>query len=155
MSRDLQEELDVPAPYRSRATEAFLAILRTAAVLDHQIDEALRAHRIGLTQYNVLRILAGAGSSGLCGRQVAERLVARVPDVPRLLKRLEARRLIRRERDQADRRHVTARLTPKGRQLVRAAAPELEAILRSRLSRLSARTMVGLIDGLAAVRNGT
>jgi len=150
MSRDLQDELDVPAPYRSRATEAFLAILRTAAVLDHQ-----RAHRIGLTQYNVLRILAGAGSSGLCGRQVAERLVARVPDVPRLLKRLEARRLIRRERDQADRRHVTARLTPKGRQLVRAAAPELEAILRSRLSRLSARTMVGLIDGLAAVRNGT
>ena len=155
MPRELQDELDVPVHWRSRATEAFLAILRTAAVLDHQIDEALRPHRSGLTQYNVLRVLAGAGSAGLCGRQVAERLVARVPDVPRLLKRLETRGLIARERDAADRRHVTARLTPKGRHLVRAAGPRLEAILRSRLNRLSARTMLGLIDGLAAVRDGT
>ncbi len=151
----MQAELRLPRPFGSRATEAFLSILRTAAVLDHQIGEALRPFGVRLTQYNVLRILSDAGAGGLCGREVAERMVARVPDVPRLLKRLEAMRLISRQRDSADRRHVTTRLTPKGRRLVAAAGPALEAILRSRLSRLSRRTVMGLIDGLAAVRDGS
>src|SRR5450756_2273564 len=112
MAKGLQAELKQTKPFPSRATEALLSILRTAAVLDHQLGEALRPHRITATQYNVLRILRGAGAAGLCGREIAERMVARVPDVPRMLERLEAMRLIRRERDAGDRRHVTARIAP-------------------------------------------
>ena len=135
-----------------RVAPMLRALIRTAAVLDHQMSEALRPSGITLTQYNVLRILRGAGPSGLCGREIAERLVARVPDVPRLVERLEVMRLIRRERDPEDRRHVTATITPKGLRLLEEVTPGLEAVEQARLGRLSSRTLDGLIEGLAAVR---
>ena len=51
-----------------------MSVLRTAAVLDHELNDVLRPHGLTLTQYNVLRILRGAGEQGLCGREVGERL---------------------------------------------------------------------------------
>ena len=154
MTSALQAELKQTRPFPSRTSEAFVSILRTAALLDHQLSEALRPFGITPTQHNVLRILRGAGSSGLCGREIAERLVARVPDVPRLLDRLETMRFIRRERDAADRRHVTATITPKGLELLDEVIPAITAVEKARLGRLSERTLVNLIEGLAAVRDG-
>jgi DNA-binding MarR family transcriptional regulator len=83
---------------------------------------------------------------------VAERLVASVPDVPRLLDRLEGMRLISRERDPADRRHVTARITQKGLELLDRVLPDLEAVMHARTGRLNQRMLAGLIDGLARIR---
>ena len=154
MPSTLQAELKQTRPFPSRTAEAFLSILRTAAVLDHQQSEALRPLGLTPTQYNVLRILRGAGATGLCGREIAERMVARVPDVPRMLDRLETMRLIARERDAADRRHVTATITPKGLALLVEATPAVEAVEKARLGRLSDRTLAALIEGLAAVRGG-
>lgn len=152
MSSRLQAELKQTKPFPRRSTEALLSILRTAAVLDHHLGEALKPFGVTPTQHNVLRILRGAGANGLCGREVAERLVARVPDVPRLLDRLEAMQLISRERDQSDRRHVTARITRKGLTLLAELDPRVEAVERARLGRLSQGKLAGLIQGLEAVR---
>ena len=152
MPSALQAEIKQNRPFPSRAAEALLSILRTAAVLDHQLCEALKPFGLTLTQYNVLRILRGAGSSGLCGREIAERLVARVPDVPRLVERLEAMRLIQRERDSADRRHVTTTITARGLKLLDEVIPAVDAVEQVRLGRLSSRTLDTLIEGLAAVR---
>jgi DNA-binding MarR family transcriptional regulator len=154
MRKGLQAEIKQTKPFASRGAEALLSILRTAAVLDHQLAEALKPHGLTPTQYNVLRILRGAGAAGLCGREIAERMVARVPDAPRLLERLEAMRLIGRTRDPGDRRHVTARIRPEGLALLKVADPATVAVERARFGRLSARTLGGLIDGLAAVRDG-
>src|SRR5207247_9359475 len=55
-------------------------------------------------QYNVLRILRGAGSYGLACREVGERLLTRDPDITRLMDRLEHRGLVRRTREQKDRK---------------------------------------------------
>lgn len=151
----LQDEIKQTRPFPSLGAEALLSILRTAAVLDHHIAEALKPHGLTPTQHNVLRILRGAGSNGLCGREVAERMVARVPDVPRMLERLEAVGLIERERDPADRRHVTARITRKGLELVERVGPDLELLERARMGHLSERTLRGLIDGLSAVREAS
>lgn len=148
----LQAEIKQTRPFPSPAAEAMLSILRTAAVLDHELAEALKPFGITPTQHNVLRILRGAGAAGLCGREVAERMVASVPDVPRMLERLEAMHYITRERDPGDRRHVTARITTAGRQMLAKVTPELEAVQERRLGRLSTRTLTGLIEGLAAIR---
>jgi DNA-binding MarR family transcriptional regulator len=153
MSPQLQHEIKQTRPFPTLGAEALLSILRTAAVLEHHIAEALRPHGLTPTQHNVLRILRGAGSDGLCGREVAERMVARVPDVPRMLERLETMGLITRERDAGDRRHVTARITRKGLDLVARVLPPLEQLERARMGHLSERTLRGLIDGLAAVRD--
>jgi DNA-binding MarR family transcriptional regulator len=148
----LQAEIKQTRPFPSPAAEGLLSILRTAAVLDHELADALKPFGITPTQHNVLRILRGAGAGGLCGREVAERMVASVPDVPRMLERLEAMGYIERERDPADRRHVTARITPEGRQLLTRVTPELEAVEQRRLGHLSERTLAALIRTLAAVR---
>ncbi len=154
MPKGLQAELKQTKPFPTRGAEALVSILRTSAILEHQLGEALRPFGITPTQHNVLRILRGAGAAGLCGREVAERMVARVPDVPRLLERMEAVRLVSRERDAADRRHVAARITRKGLDLLERVDPVIAAVERARLGRLSERTLAGLIDGLAAVRDG-
>jgi len=152
MPTELERELKQSRPFPSKAAEAMVSILRTAAILDHQGQELLRPFGVTPTQYNVLRILRGAGSAGLCGREVAERMVARVPDTPRLLDRLEAMELIRRERDRDDRRHVTATITPKGLALLDQVFPAVDAYERELFGRVSERTLTAVIDGLTAIR---
>jgi DNA-binding MarR family transcriptional regulator len=81
-------------------------------------------------------------------------MVSRVPDVSRLLERMEDMALISRERDSADRRPVTARITARGLEILDQVAPALERVERARFGRLGAERLQDLIDGLAAVREG-
>jgi DNA-binding MarR family transcriptional regulator len=152
MTRSLQAEIKQSKPFARPSSEAFLSILRTAAVLEHQIGEVLRPYGITTTQYNVLRILRGAGAQGLCGREVAERLISRVPDVSRLLDRMEDMRLIQRERDADDRRHITTRISAKGLRLLEETSPTLEAAEASRFARLGPDRIRDLIDTLGDLR---
>jgi DNA-binding MarR family transcriptional regulator len=150
----LQAEIKQSKPFPSPMAEALLSILRTAAVIDHHLAEVLKPFGITTTQYNVLRILRGAGQKGLCGREVGERLVSKVPDVSRLLDRTEDLGLIRRERDMEDRRHVTARITDKGLAVLEKSTPALEAIQRRRFGRLDPEGLQRLIAALEDVRSG-
>ena len=152
MSNNLQAELKQKTPFPRVTAEALLSVLRTAAVLEHQLTETLKPYGITHTQYNVLRILRGAGPNGLCGREVGERMVSRVPDVSRLLDRMEETGLIQRERDPGDRRHVTARITRKGLAMLDQAAPELEALERARAGKIPTGQLQQLIEVLSTVR---
>ena len=152
MTSHLQAEIKQTKPFPRRSSEALLSVLRTAALLQHQLNEILRPFGITDLQYNVLRILRGAGAEGLCGREISERLVSKVPDVSRLLDRMAAMQLLRRDRDPADRRHVTARITPTGLRLLDEATPALEAFERERFGRFGAERLQQIIDGLADVR---
>jgi DNA-binding MarR family transcriptional regulator len=62
--------------------------------------------------------------------------------------------LIGRERDAEDRRHVTARITRKGLEILKKVEPGLLAVQQARLGGLSERTLASLISGLAAMREG-
>jgi DNA-binding MarR family transcriptional regulator len=154
MPSRLQTELKQTKPFPRPTSEAFVSVLRTAALLEHQLNEALRPYGITELQYNVLRILRGAGPGGLCGREISERLVSKVPDVSRLLERMQDMQLLRRERDATDRRHVTAHITPKGLRVLDEASPKLEALERQRFGHLDPERLQQLIDGLAEIRNG-
>ena len=155
MAQGLREELKQTRPFPRRSAEAAVSVMRTAAVLEHELNEVLKPSGLTVTQYNVLRILRGAGENGLCGREVGERLISRVPDVSRLLERMEDMGLVRRERDESDRRHVTARITESGRRLLEAVTPALEVVERSRFGRLSESALQTLITALAHVREPT
>jgi DNA-binding MarR family transcriptional regulator len=152
MDSELRTELRQTKPFRRLEAEAMASVLRTAAVLDHALGEALKPFSVTLTQYNVLRILRGAGPHGLCGRDVGERLISRVPDVPRLLDRMEEMGLIHRERDPHDRRHVTARVTQEGLRVLEEATPILEQIEQDRFSGCGEEALRSLVQALASVR---
>ena len=115
---DLRTEIKQTRPFGSLQEEAYLSVIRTAAMLSHSFNDALKDRGITGTQYNALRVLRGAGPSGLCRNEVRDRLVARVPDATRLLDRLERMGLIERERGGDDRRVVTTRITPAGTRLL-------------------------------------
>jgi DNA-binding MarR family transcriptional regulator len=152
MPSRLQAEIKQTKPFPRRSSEALLSVMRTAALLEHQLNEALRPYAITELQYNVLRILRGAGKDGLCGREIGERLVSKVPDVSRLLDRMEDLGLMTRERDPDDRRHVTARVTPKGLKILIDAEPTLRAIEERHTGTLSAAELKDLVEALDAVR---
>lgn len=115
---DLREELRQRKPFGSLTQEAHLNLGRTTAVLQEGIDRVLKPFGLSGTQYNVLRILRGAEPGGLCRHEIRDRLISRMPDVTRLLDRMEQAGLVTRERGEADRRLVSTRLTAKGRELV-------------------------------------
>jgi DNA-binding MarR family transcriptional regulator len=152
MSTTLQSELKQSRPFQSLQAEAHLSIERTAAVLTHAMAEALKARGITATQYNVLRILRGAGVSGLCRNEVRERLVAQVPDVTRLLDRLEAAGLVGRERDDDDRRFVTTRITPAGLELLAELDAPVAELHQQLLGHVPEQDLRTLVEVLAKVR---
>jgi len=153
MPSRLQAEIKQKKPFASLEHEAILGLLRTAAIIDHANDEALRPFGLTGTQYNVLRILRGAGDEGLCGREIGERMINKVPDVPRLLERLENAELISRERDPDDRRHVTATITKKGSQLLEEIA-QVSMPTEKRFRRLAQDQLRTLIAALDVIREG-
>lgn len=152
MARDLRDDLRQSKPFESLQQEAHLNVARTAAMLGDAFERLLRPYGISATQYNVLRILRGAGAEGLCRNDVRDRLLTRMPDVTRLLDRMEAAGLVTRARSTEDRRLVTTRLTDRGRQLVDSLdRPVADEHLR-RLGHLSDDELRMLIRLLTRVR---
>lgn len=153
MPSRLQAEIKQNKPFASLEQEAILGLLRTAAILNHANDEALRPFGLTGTQYNVLRILRGSGEQGLCGREIGERMINKVPDVPRLLDRLEKAELINRVRDETDRRHVTATITAKGKRLLEEISKVASAV-EKRFQKVPQDQLRTLIDALDRIREG-
>ncbi len=143
-ARELQKQIKQRAPFRSLEAEAFLNVLRTSAALTGEFAEMLKPYELTQPQYNVLRILRGAGPDGLPSGDVGERMVSRDPDVTRLLDRMEARALVARERAREDRRVVTVRITPEGRRLVDALDEPVQALHARQLGHLSRDELVSL-----------
>jgi len=118
MPSKLQDEIKQAKPFKSAQEELWLNLARTTAMASHVIEHGLRQHGLSATQYNVLRILRGAGAQGLCQYEIGDRLVAQVPDVPRIVDRMEKAGWVHRQRGMSDRRIVMASLTPAGMELV-------------------------------------
>lgn len=152
MGHQLLDEIRQLRPFVHPGAEALVSIIRTATVLEHAQDEVLRPHGLTRTQYNVLRVLKSAPGAGLCGREIGERLMSKVPDVSRLLDRMEEMGLLTRKRSTADRRHVAARLTGEGEKLLDAATPALDEWAQQRFSGLTQAQLTSLVETLARVR---
>jgi len=154
MASGLGAELKQTKPFASLEEEAALSIARTSAILEHQVSQALKAHGLTSSQYNVLRILRGAGDEGLCRNEVGSRLLREVPDVTRLLDRMKALKLIRRQRSSEDRRLVRTHITPKGLTLLDEIDVRIRGMHCEQLSHLGEDRLKQLLCALEDVRQG-
>lgn len=152
MSTDLRDELHQKKPFGSIYQEAFLNIARTDAVLGDALTLVLTPHSLSATQYNVLRMLRGAGPEGLCRNEIRDRLITRMPDVTRLLDRMESAELISRVRSEEDRRMVHTQLTTQGRALVDSLDDAIAAEHKRQLGHLTREQLKTLIDLLTLAR---
>lgn len=142
-----------PLPH-GRQQEAVVNILRTANYLRNYCSPLFDLHGITSQQYNVLRILRGAGLEGLPTLAIAERMIEQAPGITRLLDRLEAKKLVRRERPSDNRRQVLCYITKAGVDLVK----ELDAPMKDQaveaLRGLKKSEIEELIRLLELARNG-
>ena len=152
MPGKLKQELKQTRPFSNAAEEAVLALVRTADQLVAPLTERLRAVSLSLSQYNILRILRGAGDQGLTCGDISERMVRRDPDLTRLLDRLERRELVARERSAADRRVVLTTLTPAGRALLDSLDQDVESTVQTTLQHMTPARIQSLIDLLEEAR---
>src|SRR3954470_2747168 len=152
MPSDLRSELKQTKPFRSLEEEAMLNIQRTSALLEHRLGEVFKAYGITGTQYNVLRILRGAGQNGLCRNEVRDRLVAQVPDVTRLLDRMEDAGLVERERSEVDRRLVSTRITKAGLKLLDQLDQPVAEAHKSQLGHMTSAQLKTLVELLSSAR---
>ena len=154
MSGRIQAELQQSKAIGSLEEEAFLNLQRTANALSQRIAELLRSHDLTPAQYNVLRILRGAGERALNASDIAGRMITRDPDVTRLVDRLEKRGLVERWRCSEDRRVVWTRISPPGRELIDPLDAPVDELHRAMLSHLSAEKLQTLIALLEEARDG-
>src|SRR5450830_190040 len=107
-----------PQNFRSREQQATLGLLRTADAVKRSLAQVIAPHGITPQQYNVLRILRGAGPDGLPTLTIGERMIEQTPGVTRLVDRLERKGLVARKPCPKDRRRVFCRMTDKGLELL-------------------------------------
>jgi DNA-binding MarR family transcriptional regulator len=151
----LQREIRQGKPFRSRGQEVVVALLRTADLIRRTVGRVLEPHDITPQQYNVLRILRGAGEQGLPTLEIAERMIEQAPGVTRLLDRLEVKGLVRRQRCAQDRRQVLCWLTPAGLELVERLDEPVDSADAEAVAMLTPEEQEKLLRMLDAVRSGS
>jgi DNA-binding MarR family transcriptional regulator len=134
----------VRTPREAANAEAHIALLKVASHMANEFSAVMKPVDLSLSQYNVLRILRGAGPEGATCGEVIERMIQRDPDVTRLLDRLERRGLIERSRDTRDRRIVRTCITEAGLSLLAALDRPVDDLHHRHLGRLSDRRLAEL-----------
>jgi DNA-binding MarR family transcriptional regulator len=151
---ELREELKQTRPFQSPAHEAVISILRTAAVVQRHVSQVVEAGGVTIQQYNVLRILRGAGTAGLPTLAIRDRMIEEAAGITRLLDKLEAAGYVVRERSTPDRRQVLCQITASGLALLATLDEPVEAINGTALTALDEGEQATLIRLLGAIRAG-
>ena len=151
-STELRTELQQTRPFHSPAHEAVVSIMRTAAVVQRHLSQVVEASGVTPQQYNVLRILRGAGAEGLPTLAIRDRMIEEAAGITRLLDKLEAAGFVVRERSTPDRRQVLCQITPSGLAVLAALDTPVEAMHDAALANLNEAEQRQLIELLGAIR---
>ena len=149
----LQQEIQQSPPFRSSGQEAALGILRTADALRRHFAPLFEPFGITQQQYNVLRILRGAGDEGLATLSIGDRMVERTPGITRLIDRLEKKGWVLRRRSASDRRCVYCTITESGLDLLRELDEPVDRsdeVMVNALSEEEQAQMIRLLDKVRA-----
>jgi DNA-binding MarR family transcriptional regulator len=142
MAGIVARELKQQRAFTSREQEVLLGVQILAARLMEPWEKFLKGTaELTLHQYNVLRILRGSHPTPLPSGEIANRMIARDPDVTRLVDRLETRGLVTRVRGLQDRRVVEVDITAKGLELLASLDDHVDRMPRSMLGHLGPKKL--------------
>jgi DNA-binding MarR family transcriptional regulator len=154
MKRLEEEERRPQTLVHTPAQQAVVALMRTTDLVRRQMAQVVEPQGITLQQYNVLRILRGGGEEGVPTLEVAARMIEQTPGITRLLDRLEAKGLVKRERCRHDRRQHLCWTTAEGLKLLETLDAPVLAASDAALKGLDAGERLALIRVLDAIHNG-
>jgi DNA-binding MarR family transcriptional regulator len=136
----------------SLAQTAYVGLLSASDNARVAFEKLCAPYDITAQQYNVLRILRGAGTEGLPTLTIAERMIERTPGITRMIDRLEAKGLVTREARPHDRRCVHCQVTNKGMKLLKLLDGPVEVANEAAFRGLSAVELSQLIDLLRKMK---
>jgi DNA-binding MarR family transcriptional regulator len=154
IAHGLQAEIAQRRPFHSIKAEVTVGILRTAALIERHFAQVVARTGVTVQQYNVLRILRGAGAEGLPTLVIRDRMIHAAPGITRLLDKLEKAGLARRERASPDRRQVFCYITPKGLEVLAQLDEEMrraDDVAVGTLDESQQRLLIKLLEGVRAV----
>jgi DNA-binding MarR family transcriptional regulator len=150
----LQAEIAQRRPFHSVKAEVTVGILRTAALIERHFAQVVARTGVTIQQYNVLRILRGAGDDGLPTLVIRDRMIHAAPGITRLLDKLEKAGLARRERASPDRRQVFCYITRQGIDVLEQLDEEMrqaDDVAVGTLDDAQQRQLIKLLEGVRAV----
>ena len=150
----IAEEIKQSRPFLAKSQEAAVALMRTADLVRRAVASIIEPRGITVQQYNVLRILRGAGERGLPTLEIAERMIEQTPGITRLIDRLEVKKLVVRERCATDRRQVFCHITSDGLQLLSVLDKPLTESEEGALGALGPQELQQLLELLDRARTG-
>jgi len=147
---NLEQEIKQKA-FRSEQSKLIVNLIYTYNQLKSRIATVLKDEGVTMQQYNVLRIVNGAGSEGITTSEIRERMLDKMSDASRMVDRLETMELVTKQRDRDDRRILHIYLTERGQALVKRLT-EQETIdqLASGVKEESAQQLNELLDAFRA-----
>ena len=155
MVKRVSEEIKQTRPFRSLEEEVYIALRLTSRIVDEPWIRYLKTtERISPSQYNLLRILRGAGVEGRTMSEISERMINRDPDATRLADRLVNRGLARRMRGEEDRRIVRLFITQEGLDMLSRLDDAVGVFLERALGGLGEAKLLLLRDLLDEARAG-
>ncbi len=143
------------AKFESPVQEATLALMAAASELRSNMDRVLAEAKLTSEQFNILRILRGAGAEGHPSGEIGCRMIDRSPDITRRIDALEKQGLARRERSTGDRRVVRVFITKKGLSVLDSITPTLQAFdqkMSANLNENDLRELANLCEKLIALQ---
>ena len=149
----LKEELKTSVDFASPEYEAFLSLLVTSDRLNRRNTEFMAEYGVSPKQYNILRILRGAGKKGLPVMEIGRRMIEKSPDISRIINRLIENKLVVRRRRRTDRRVVMVSISTKGEELLQKMDEPVRLETVKMLSGMSRERLLDLIVLLQDVRD--
>jgi DNA-binding MarR family transcriptional regulator len=132
----------------SLEAKLFVALLRLSDRLAQDAERLIKSYGLTGTQYNVLRILRGAGPDGLPCKGIGDRMISRDPDMTRLLDRMEKRQLITRERQSEDRRVIKTRITAAGLEILKKLDEPVDELHKKQFRHIPASRLKALAEAV-------
>lgn len=136
---------EINSKFSDERVKAMLNVLYTANWISSIQNEAFKPLGISPQQYNILRILRGAGEP-LKVQTIKERMIERAPNATRMMDKLCAKDLIRRFNCENDRRVVYVEITQEGLDLVKQSQIDQDTSLWDRLTEKEAKELNTLLD---------
>lgn len=115
--------------FRNETHKAGLNILYTAWWLKTSMSRELKAYGLTHEQYNVLRILKGKQPEHICVKEIACRMIEKSSNVPRIIDRLETKKLVKRTSSDTDKRETVIVLTPVGINILNLTTEKLNMLM--------------------------
>ncbi|MCX6336773.1 MAG: MarR family transcriptional regulator [Bacteroidetes bacterium] len=123
------EQAILSTKFKSDTHKAVLNILYSAWWLKTTMSKAIKEYSLTHEQYNVLRILKGKYPEQMCVRDIACRMIEKNSNVPRIIDRLEIKKLVKRTNSLLDKRETVISLTTSGIVMLEAATQSITEIM--------------------------